>query len=267
LKRHESVPGHEPGEKFCVDKSPDDGLCVYYDRETHGCGIWEERPSLCREYDCNRDPLLQVVLRDGFHSLLALVSAPRPDTCHTVPHIEIRDVDADVIALRERLDDLVAPEDLSAAERREAERLSELRTRIADAIGSPRACRECARDLPEPEGKWPGGRCCGRPAEQLFCAEELIPLRAAGARAEDYATRTVVGGGCPFRSPRGCGLAPRLRPDPCLHYVCEELETELRERGDYEWIQAMLDELESAAHRFQATHAVASLARELDGAL
>lgn len=88
LKKGEALPGHEPGKKFCVDKSPSDGLCVYFDRESGRCEIWDERPTICREYDCNYDPLLQVVLRDGFHSLLQLVSAPRPDTEHRVPYRE-----------------------------------------------------------------------------------------------------------------------------------------------------------------------------------
>ena len=57
----------------CVDKSPDDGLCVYLDRDTGLCSVWERRPGVCRGYDCNRDPLLQVVLQHGFSSLAELV--------------------------------------------------------------------------------------------------------------------------------------------------------------------------------------------------
>lgn len=64
--------------KSCVDKDPDDGLCVHLCRDTHVCQVWDRRPRICRLYDCNRDPLLQVVLRDGFVSLAALVRAEPP---------------------------------------------------------------------------------------------------------------------------------------------------------------------------------------------
>jgi len=61
--------------KHCVDKDPD-GLCTYLDRESMGCSVWEKRPSICKIYDCNHDPLLKIVLRDGFHSLTQLVTTP-----------------------------------------------------------------------------------------------------------------------------------------------------------------------------------------------
>ncbi len=62
--------------KHCVDKDPD-GLCTYLDRKNNRCSVWEKRPSICRVYDCNKDPLLQIVLRDGFHSLTQLVTTPQ----------------------------------------------------------------------------------------------------------------------------------------------------------------------------------------------
>lgn len=61
--------------KACVDKDPNDGRCIHLDRERFACGIWEQRPRVCREYDCNHDPLLQIVLRDGFRSLIGAVHA------------------------------------------------------------------------------------------------------------------------------------------------------------------------------------------------
>ncbi len=64
--------------KNCVDKDLRDGFCVHLDRETHRCGIWSRRPAVCRAYDCNRDPLLAIVLRDGFTSLVALVTSEPP---------------------------------------------------------------------------------------------------------------------------------------------------------------------------------------------
>lgn len=59
--------------KRCVDKDPDTGLCVHLDPGTQRCRIWDRRPRVCREYDCNADPMLAVVLREGFLSLTHLV--------------------------------------------------------------------------------------------------------------------------------------------------------------------------------------------------
>lgn len=64
--------------KHCIDKDPEDGLCTYLDRDTGRCAIWADRPALCRAYDCNQDPLRQVVLRDGFTSLIELVTSRPP---------------------------------------------------------------------------------------------------------------------------------------------------------------------------------------------
>lgn len=51
------------------------GCCEHLDRESDRCLIWNERPEVCRQYDCNLDPLLQIVLRDGFTSVLDLVTS------------------------------------------------------------------------------------------------------------------------------------------------------------------------------------------------
>lgn len=66
-------PPAPPGEtaKGCVDKAPD-GLCVNLDRSTHRCAIWDRRPRVCREYDCNTDYLLQVALRVGVTNIVQL---------------------------------------------------------------------------------------------------------------------------------------------------------------------------------------------------
>lgn len=50
-----------------------DGFCVNLDRETHFCRIWEQRPQVCRSYDCNGDFLLQVALRSEFKNIAELV--------------------------------------------------------------------------------------------------------------------------------------------------------------------------------------------------
>ena len=57
--------------KGCVDKAPD-GLCIHLDRATQRCGVWETRPRVCREYDCNSDYLLQVAVRVGVRNIVQL---------------------------------------------------------------------------------------------------------------------------------------------------------------------------------------------------
>lgn len=71
LRDGEADPGGvtRPG-KRCVDKDPADGLCIYFDRMTKLCKVWDTRPSTCREYDCNFDPLVQAVLANGFLSIV-----------------------------------------------------------------------------------------------------------------------------------------------------------------------------------------------------
>ena len=70
-ERGRGVPGVEPAMN-CLPKDTD-GLCIHLDRETSLCRIWRERPRVCREYDCNHDGLLSVVLKSGFTSLTQLV--------------------------------------------------------------------------------------------------------------------------------------------------------------------------------------------------
>jgi hypothetical protein len=62
----ESEPGGLTGPgKRCVDKDPKTGYCVHFDRPSGQCGVWERRPQVCREYDCNEDPLLGAVIELG----------------------------------------------------------------------------------------------------------------------------------------------------------------------------------------------------------
>jgi len=63
--------------KNCLDKRPD-GWCVHLEQHSERCSVWDDRPETCRAYDCTNDPRLQIVLRDGFHSLTALAFAPPP---------------------------------------------------------------------------------------------------------------------------------------------------------------------------------------------
>jgi Fe-S-cluster containining protein len=45
-----------------------DGFCTHLDRQTRRCTVWHKRPGTCRLYNCNNDPKLQTVLREGFSS-------------------------------------------------------------------------------------------------------------------------------------------------------------------------------------------------------
>ena len=69
LKPHEMAPsdGHTAAKGF-VDKD-EQGYCIHIDKQTWRCGNWQNRPEVCREYSCNDDPLLQIVLRDGFTNI------------------------------------------------------------------------------------------------------------------------------------------------------------------------------------------------------
>lgn len=72
LKPHERVPSNDglPPRGY-VEKDAQ-GLCVHMDSETWKCKIWERRPETCREYTCNDDFKLQVVVREGFNGIVDL---------------------------------------------------------------------------------------------------------------------------------------------------------------------------------------------------
>ena len=60
--------------KGFVDKDPE-GYCIHFDRDSGICNNWEKRPKICREYECNSDFMLQVVLREGFVNIAELAKA------------------------------------------------------------------------------------------------------------------------------------------------------------------------------------------------
>jgi Fe-S-cluster containining protein len=66
-ERHEVDPVTNRLKGF-VDKK-ENGKCTYQDDETGLCNNWENRPNICRQYDCNFDNLLQVVIRSGGESI------------------------------------------------------------------------------------------------------------------------------------------------------------------------------------------------------
>ena len=46
---------HDTAKPFFI-KRLEDGYCSHLERETLKCGLWDERPGRCRNYDCKTDP-------------------------------------------------------------------------------------------------------------------------------------------------------------------------------------------------------------------
>lgn len=85
--------------KGFVDKDPE-GYCIHIDRKTGHCENWKNRPKVCREYECNSDFMLQVVIREGFKNIADLarkaINAYIPkESYRFVPTIEISDIQKD----------------------------------------------------------------------------------------------------------------------------------------------------------------------------
>jgi len=153
---------------------------------------------------------------------------------------------ADELArLRARYRAQPSPRACSEEAQRLAKELRRLRRAMADALSrlEVQACRGCARNHPLPEGRWPGGHCCGGKTLSIFSPEEVAALRLGGTRTRDWKPPTSDHAGCVFRGPRGCSLAPEDRPSICLRYVCLELRHELKEGGDWAELSRLAAEL------------------------
>ncbi len=126
----------------------------------------------------------------------------------------------------------------SREERALARAIATLKRDLADAFGDARACGRCARGAAPPKGRWEGGRCCGTRTENVFTAEEVRALVAAGRRAPRTAPDEDLAG-CVLRGPLGCAAEPEDRPTVCLVYACAELKEELRGGEREERIRAL----------------------------
>jgi hypothetical protein len=133
-----------------------------------------------------------------------------------------------------------------------ANRLRQLRERLAEALGEVESCSHCAKGHPFPFGRWEGGHCCGGRTEQLFTRDELWALKLSGTSMRSLRTPVSDLAGCAFRGPTGCSLEPRHRPNLCVRYLCRDLEGELRRRGDKPEIEALARELGATFERFAA---------------
>ncbi|MDH5760597.1 MAG: YkgJ family cysteine cluster protein [Gemmatimonadota bacterium] len=83
--------------KSCVDKDRD-GYCVHFDRGTHLCQIWDQRPEVCRAYSCNTDPMLQVALRETWHNIVDLARLATERVYATALHIRVPETNAEGMA-------------------------------------------------------------------------------------------------------------------------------------------------------------------------
>ena len=96
--------------KRFVDKDPADGYCIHLDRRRYTCTAWAIRPRICREYDCNTDPLLQVALRYPFRNIAELVT--------TAEHVDLVDTDRVAIPTTTSNSDSAGSEDFADAPRK-----------------------------------------------------------------------------------------------------------------------------------------------------
>ena len=90
LKPHEMVdPGDGTPAKGFVDKDLVSGMCIHLNPDNGYCNIWEKRPEVCREYTCNDDFMLQIVLREGFTNIADIAKKAITAYIPTETHIQI----------------------------------------------------------------------------------------------------------------------------------------------------------------------------------
>jgi len=157
---------------------------------------------------------------------------------------------AELIRLRRELARQPSPAALSPAERDLARELRSLRVTLSAIIPTGAACGACAEGHPLPHGRWPGGYCCGAPTADLFTADEIAALHAAGTRQQDLRAPRVDHAGCAFRGPDGCALSPAHRPNICVRHVCWELARALSTRGLLSLVDQLGQRIQESFERF-----------------
>ncbi|MCP4579647.1 MAG: hypothetical protein GY846_25530 [Deltaproteobacteria bacterium] len=68
--------------------------------------------------------------------------------------------------------------------------------------------------------------CCGR-VGYLFGEKDILFLKLTG-RKEKWRKNGIRKKGCRFVGPFGCTLEPGSRPFICHHYICSDLEAEMK---------------------------------------
>jgi Fe-S-cluster containining protein len=99
LTREEVLGGQvqwDLGRPFFIGRATN-GYCVHNDRRTGGCGVYADRPSICRRWSCANDPRIwkdfeQMELNvewlsaHGFICEGWALTSPSPDGAHTHTH-------------------------------------------------------------------------------------------------------------------------------------------------------------------------------------
>ncbi len=137
-------------------------------------------------------------------------------------------------------------------ERDLAQRIRDLKQRLAAATGDVRSCSGCAAGKPAPRGAYAGGDCCSGDAAALFTDDELAALGQAGTRPRDLVPAADASAGCVFRGPTSCTLAVEHRATPCVRYACDGLRRELHDHGRLDATEALAAELHAAFEAFVA---------------
>lgn len=138
---------------------------------------------------------------------------------------------------------------ISFSERSMALDLLELRGRMARILRGIRSCSTCAVGHPLPNGRHPGGYCCGSATDNLFTEDQLAQLYASGTRPRHLRSAARVEAGCAFRGPGGCSLPPAHRPNTCASYLCGDLARELGLRGDLDRAEALAARIITLSNR------------------
>jgi hypothetical protein len=131
-----------------------------------------------------------------------------------------------------------------------------LRSEILTALDPVQACRTCAEGYPPPNGRWPGGYCCGGVTEALFTEVEIVCLTLSGTRARHLRPKQGRQAGCLFRGPGGCSLSFEDRPNRCVSYLCNDLMRELARDDRLAQIEELCTALEQSLQRYGALYAV-----------
>ena len=153
----------------------------------------------------------------------------------------------ELYAVRRRLVEMEGPGVASQAEEQIACKLRQLRVELMARMGPVQSCAHCVRPR---SVTWPGGFCCSGHTEALFTDHELAALRLAGTTAAALKPPWAAQAGCVFRGPNGCSLNVADRPSLCVRFVCAELRSELKKRGDSSTIDQLQNELRLAFENF-----------------
>jgi len=133
-----------------------------------------------------------------------------------------------------------------------AEEITRLKLELGAALAGVTSCSGCAKACVAPSGYFPGGRCCGTSALEVFTPGEVRAIKLAGgaaptAPADDGAEEA----GCLFRGSTGCSLDTASRPARCLVYVCLELQQELEAEPHFGEVQSLRKRLQDTLAEFE----------------